>query len=433
MEVRVDWHEHLKRDERSEFVDGVHTLLDPPRGLSMAEVCRMVRVEGTTSLKAMLAGAPIPRRHLLYLRGALTVHAQGPDAAGAGFLPVVAAETAWTTTAASDRTPREPSGTGEFPARPEAAPLGGSNPVADSGLSLATAPGGPAPPGPSVAAGSLPIPERTREGFAVLAYWLRTVRRLGRDEIARGAGLAGAASLLPAVRGIISPARVDQLYTYVSALGVDPGSVIDAHRAEVPATEMPVALSEDAPADPSDSPERKEFVRTVQRLRQAPWAKEWRWFDRIMGYRGRQHTHRMYCTPLAVPDKKRLAKLRRELKALRREQAAQASAPQLLLVDTVPAPRPDSAPVGPIAAGADGLGYFAEGENSVPGCPRCSEVQATGAPALTDLFDGAVLDLEAACEKLDRIAHALPPIAAAAVGELRDRLLEQIPRIRPPR
>lgn len=469
-EVRMDLDEPLNPADRSEFRGGVHALLDLPHGLSMSEVAQAVQARGAHHLKEMLAGAVIPRRHLLFLRGALasrTLVTLAPESAG--LLPTVIPE-------ARPERPTEEleevshTGLQTDDSAPPRLIVPASAAVQETGAPGELAVGGDTPasaalPAPPELAASevlqvTPIPdgeysppvlEPTREGFSVLVYWLRIARGLGRDEIAHEAGLAGSASLNSAVRGTISLSRVYQLYSYVASLGVDPHAVIRDYRPTVPASEMPITLSEDAPSGSTDSRERKEFVRIVQSLRQPPWSKDWAWFDQVLGYRSRRHTHRTYCTPLAVPDERRMNKLRREYRALKRVQNAAERTPQLPLLQEELEQQPASTvvPIPAASVSSDAATTIKETaavpedvtaaaetpDIVVATVPLSRTTQVPGGPgtpdfqALAGLFTGAAEDLQSACNKLGQIAHILPPIAAQPIADFREQLLRELSRI----
>lgn len=411
--LRIDWDGPVEPDERDEFRKKVHALLDEPHSLSMAEVASLVHAHSTSHLKKMLAGGRITRRSLLSLRG----HVESLTKENGNSSPA-------STSTVPDTTP-VPGYSSE---------AGTAQRMADSGVedrSIENA---------DLASKLSSRAEPTKRDFSVLAHWLRTVRGLSRDAVAQAAGMAGSSSLNQAVRGSVSQLRIDQLWSFVASLGVEPAEIVEEHEAGVPAAELPVTVAADEPpSDPSDTRQRREFVRIVQQLREEPWAKSWGWFDEVMGYRGRKYTRRLYYTPGAAPDPPKLKKLRRQYRELSRQPSLEDSSQLPLLGDTSsPAAIPHGrvtvprlvAPGEPTAhldssfatGSGNGNGRHFEGGAAIPSYAD-----------LSGLFSAAVSALDSACENLARIAEILPEMASQPISAFREQLIREADRLRPQR
>ena len=450
--VRLDWIEPLKPAEREEFKDRVHRLLDEPFSLSMSDIARQVHAQGTTHLKEMLAGAKIPRQHLLFLRGFMEKLPGAAENIGLPALPPTGAEVAPAPMLAAPPVPSEPAV--ELAGADDLGSPGSPIPVApDSGVERAAGePDEVQPPPPSgadtltpelkeavSAAAALPAADaprpRSRRGFSVLVHWLQDIRGLSKEAVALAAGLSSASSLKTAVQATVSMEKVERLYGYVVDLGVDPDRVIEEHAPHVPSRLLPVEFGEDAPTSPSDSPARKEFVRIVKRLRAEPWAVDWKWFDAVLGYSTPKYTQRTFCTPGAAPDAQRMKKLRREHSRVLRSHPQPGREPQLRLLSeqglggaAAPVALPLPAPERRIAT-EEPLSPAAANPPSVETQVGSAAVPALGYEALSGLFAGAASDLQSACEKLEIIVQILPEMAGRPVAEFREGLIREIQRL----
>jgi transcriptional regulator with XRE-family HTH domain len=378
----------------------------------MADVATLVHAHSTSHLKKMLAGERITRRNLLSLRGHM--ESLSKEEGTSGPAPISTA----------------PSIT---PVSGHASEAGTGQRVVDSGVedrSMESA---------DLVSSLSSRAEPTKRDFSVLAHWLRTVRGLSRDAVAQAAGMAGSSSLNQAVRGSVSQLRIDQLWSFVASLGVEPADIVEGHGASVPAAELPVTVAADEPpSDPSDTRQRREFVRIVQQLREEPWAKSWGWFDEVMGYRGRKYTRRLYYTPGAAPDAPKLKKLRRQYREVSRLPAPEDSSQLPLLGDTSssPAVTPHGRVAVPrlVAPGEPSAhldSSFATGLGNGNGRHLEGGAAVRSYADLPGLFSAAVSDLDSACENLARIAEILPEMASQPISAFREQLIREADRLRP--